>query len=68
MTQYYTPCSPGDPNAKVMNWMDIDGEQLMEPELTVQDFLKAVKNSRPTVNEADIRQHVTFTQDFGQEG
>ncbi|RCH79966.1 Vacuolar protein sorting-associated protein 4, partial [Rhizopus stolonifer] len=67
-SQYFTPCSPGDPQAQVMNWMDIEGEQLMEPELTIQDFLKAVKNSRPTVNDADIKQHVSFTQDFGQEG
>lgn len=66
--QYWTPCSPGDPSAQVMNWMDIEGDQLMEPDLTVQDFLKAVQSSRPTVNEVDIKQHVSFTQDFGQEG
>ncbi|KAI7904477.1 skd1 protein [Cokeromyces recurvatus] len=65
---YFTPCSPGDPDAQVMNWMDIEGDQLLEPELTIQEFLKAAKNSRPTVNETDIKQHVSFTQDFGQEG
>lgn len=68
MSEYYTPCSPGDPTAQVMNWMNIEGDQLLEPELTVQDFLKAVRNSRPTVNEKDIQQHVDFTSDFGQEG
>ncbi|GAA5812319.1 Vacuolar protein sorting-associated protein 4 [Mucor flavus] len=66
--EYFTPCSPGDPDARVMNWMDIEGDQLLEPELTIQDFLKAVQSSRPTVNEAGITQHVEFTQDFGQEG
>lgn len=66
--EYFTPCSPGDPNAQVMNWMNIEGDQLLEPELTIQDFLKAVQSSRPTVNEAGITQHVEFTQDFGQEG
>ncbi|KAG2195478.1 P-loop containing nucleoside triphosphate hydrolase protein [Mucor mucedo] len=68
MREYFTPCSPGDPDAQVMNWMNIEGDQLLEPELTIQDFLKAVQSSRPTVNEAGITQHVEFTQDFGQEG
>lgn len=48
--------------------MNIEGDQLLEPELTIQDFLKAVQSSRPTVNDVDIKQHVSFTQDFGQEG
>ncbi|KAI8381327.1 skd1 protein [Radiomyces spectabilis] len=64
--QYLTPCSPGDPEAKEMTWNDIEAHQLLEPELTLQDFLKAVQNSRPTVNAADIQQHVTFTNDFGK--
>ncbi|KAL1931069.1 hypothetical protein VTP01DRAFT_10206 [Rhizomucor pusillus] len=66
--RYLTPCSPGDPDAQEMTWMDITAEQLMEPDLTLQDFLKAVQTSRPTVNEADIQQHIKFTNDFGQEG
>lgn len=26
-----TPCSPGDPNAVEMTWMDVPGEKLLEP-------------------------------------
>lgn len=26
-----TPCSPGDPNAIEMTWMDVPGEKLLEP-------------------------------------
>ncbi|RLV90497.1 Vacuolar protein sorting-associated protein 4 [Spathaspora sp. JA1] len=63
-----TPCSPGDSGAREMNWMDIETDELKEPPLTVKDFIKAVKNNRPTVNEADIAQHIKFTDDFGQEG
>lgn len=51
-----------------MTWVDIESEQLLEPELTLRDFLKAAQNSRPTVNGADINQHVAFTDEFGQEG
>lgn len=64
--RYLTPCSPGDPDAQEMTWMDITADQLMEPDLTLQDFLKAVQTSRPTVNEADIQQHIKFTNDFGK--
>lgn len=51
-----------------MNWMDLATDELKEPPLTIKDFIKAIKNNRPTVNEADIAQHVKFTEDFGQEG
>ncbi|KAI9360538.1 P-loop containing nucleoside triphosphate hydrolase protein [Pilaira anomala] len=66
--RFLTPCSPGDPDAIEMTWIDIEPDQLLEPELTVHDFIKAVKTSRPTVNQADIKQQVEFTNDFGQEG
>lgn len=64
--RYLTPCSPGAPDAQEMTWIDIEPDQLLEPELTVQDFMKAVQSSRPTVNKADIMQQVSFTNDFGK--
>ncbi|KAF1798982.1 skd1 protein [Mucor lusitanicus] len=67
-SRYLTPCSPGAAGAQEMTWIDIEPDQLLEPELTVQDFLKAVQSSRPTVNKDDIMQQVNFTNDFGQEG
>lgn len=63
-----TPCSPGDDGAIEMSWLDIATDELQEPELVVKDFIRAVKNNRPTVNAADIQNHVKFTDDFGQEG
>lgn len=66
--QKLTPCLPGDADAREMSWLDLGTDDLKEPELTVKDFIKAVKNNRPTVNEADIARHVDFTNDFGQEG
>ncbi|KAL0139084.1 P-loop containing nucleoside triphosphate hydrolase protein [Mucor lusitanicus] len=64
-SRYLTPCSPGAAGAQEMTWIDIEPDQLLEPELTVQDFLKAVQSSRPTVNKDDIMQQVNFTNDFG---
>lgn len=63
-----TPCSPGDAGAQEMNWMEIETDQLREPELTIKDFIKSIKRNRPTVNAADIENHIKFTDDFGQEG
>ncbi|CAI5759749.1 unnamed protein product [Candida verbasci] len=63
-----TPCSPGDKAAKEINWMNIETDELKEPSLTIKDFIKSIKSNRPTVNEADISNHIKFTEDFGQEG
>ena len=68
MHKYLTPCSPGDEGALEMNWMDVQGDQLLEPDLCLADFLKAISTTRPTVNKADLDMQVKFTQDFGQEG
>ncbi|CAL9729798.1 vacuolar protein sorting-associated protein 4 [Monosporozyma unispora] len=64
----YTPCSPGDPDAIEKSWVDIEADELQEPDLTIKDFLKAIKTTRPTVNEEDLHKQEEFTNDFGQEG
>eukprot|EP00158_Paraphelidium_tribonemae_P009314 Partr_v1_DN28830_c0_g1_i5_m32930 putative Vacuolar Protein len=68
MQTYLTPCSPGDPAAKEMTWMEVDSHQLLEPTLCLADFLKAAGTARPTVNKKDLDQQIEFTKDFGQEG
>ncbi|KAJ2454090.1 Vacuolar protein sorting-associated protein 4B [Coemansia sp. RSA 2336] len=66
--EYWTPCSPGDPQAVEKTWKEVGSDDLWEPELTSTDFVKAVMNSRPTVNAKDLEKHIEFTNDFGQEG
>lgn len=63
-----TPCSPGSSGAVEMSWMEIEADELKEPELGLKDFLKAVKTARPTVNKEDLAKQDEFTRDFGQEG
>jgi hypothetical protein len=46
--------------------MDIKADELLEPDLVLQDFIRAVQTARPTVNEQDIEQHTKFTNDFGK--
>jgi vacuolar protein-sorting-associated protein 4 len=66
--QYWTPCSPGDPNGQALTWMDIDGECLVPPIVTKSHFMRSIRNCRPTVNDDDIEKHIKFTEEFGQEG
>jgi len=63
-----TPCSPGAPGAVEMSWMDVPGDKLLEPIVSMSDMLMAISNSKPTVNEADLHKLQEFTDDFGQEG
>ncbi|KPI82962.1 vacuolar protein sorting-associated protein 4 (VPS4) [Leptomonas seymouri] len=63
------PCSPGDPEAFPMTAVEITEPELLMPmPVTKEDFIKALRTSKPSVNEDDIQQHVKFTSDFGQEG
>lgn len=63
-----TPCSPGSPGAIEMSWMDVPGEKLLEPVVTMSDVLLSLANSKPTVNDGDLIKLKSFMEDFGQEG
>uniref|UniRef100_A0A182WW73 Uncharacterized protein n=1 Tax=Anopheles quadriannulatus TaxID=34691 RepID=A0A182WW73_ANOQN len=62
------PCSPGDPGAIEMTWVDLPGDKLFEPPVTMNDMLKSLASTKPTVNEDDMKKLDKFTEDFGQEG
>lgn len=68
MVTKLTPCSPGDPEAIEKSWTDVERDELQEPPLTVNDFLRAVSIVRPTVSGDDIKKHVAWTQDAGADG
>ncbi|KAJ1363294.1 Vacuolar protein sorting-associated protein 4A [Parelaphostrongylus tenuis] len=63
-----TPCSPGDRGAMAMSWLDVPGDKLAEPVLTMQDMLRSLATTKPTVNSADLAKLEQFKNDFGQEG
>ncbi|XP_043674399.1 vacuolar protein sorting-associated protein 4 isoform X1 [Vespula pensylvanica] len=63
-----TPCSPGDPDAIEMSWMEVDGDKLFIPPVTMRDMQKSLATTRPTVNEDDMAKLEKFKEDFGQEG
>jgi len=63
-----TPCSAGAPGAVEMTWIDVPGDKLFEPPVSMSDMLKSLETSKPTVNEQDLKKLTQFTNDFGQEG
>jgi len=63
-----TPCSPGDPDAMEMTWESVASEDLLEPLVGKQDFVKAIKSSRPTVSDVDLKKNEEWTHEFGSEG
>ncbi|XP_066544582.1 vacuolar protein sorting-associated protein 4B isoform X1 [Amia ocellicauda] len=65
---FLTPCSPGDPNAIEMSWMDVPGDKLLEPVVCMSDMMRSLTSTKPTVNEQDLEKLKKFTEDFGQEG
>nr|CAD7445826.1 unnamed protein product [Timema bartmani] len=63
-----TPCSPGCPGAFEMTWVDVPGDKLFEPPVSMSDMLRSLATSKPTVNDEDMVKLDKFKEDFGQEG
>jgi vacuolar protein-sorting-associated protein 4 len=63
-----TPCSPGERGAIEMSWIDVPGDKLMEPVVSMSDMLLSLANAKPTVNDTDLKKLKAFMDDFGQEG
>lgn len=66
---YVTPCSPGDPDAFPMTWVDLpDGNKLLAPPATMRDFLKVLRDVKSSVGPEDLKELEEWTTQFGQEG
>ncbi|KHN74162.1 Vacuolar protein sorting-associated protein 4B [Toxocara canis] len=63
-----TPCSPGDRGAMAMSFMDVPSDKLAEPVISMNDMLRSLRSTKPTVNKNDLDKLLQFTKDFGQEG
>ena len=63
-----TPCLPQEPGAIEMSWIDLPSDKLLEPKVSMSDMLSSLANSKPTVNDNDLKKLQKFMDDFGQEG
>jgi len=62
------PCSPGDAGAKEMTYDNVEGEELQPPTVRMEDFLRAVKDTKPSVTLSDKERHNEWTEQYGTEG
>ena len=67
--KFYVPCSPSDEGAFKMILNDIPEPELLKPpEVSKDDFIKAMSKIKPTVAPEDLKKQEQFTIEFGQEG
>lgn len=64
----FTPCSPGDPEAREMTWRDLQSSQLIEPELSYRDFEIALEATKPSVSPGELEKLRAYTEEFGSDG
>jgi vacuolar protein-sorting-associated protein 4 len=64
----WTPCSPGDLDAKEMDWRSLQGDTLHAPPLTFRHFQQAADTTRATVSLDELDKYSQWTQQFGHEG
>jgi vacuolar protein-sorting-associated protein 4 len=51
-----------------MTLMKCPPEQLRAPDVDFGDYMQALSNVKPSVNDKDIEDHVKWTAEFGQDG
>lgn len=66
--QFWTPCSPGDADRVEKSLMEIEGKELLKPDVLFSDFEAALEKVRPSVSPDDLQQHQEFTNNFGMDG
>ena len=57
MIQKLTPCSPGDKQAVEKTWTDLNADELQEPALVMNDFVRAIGSVKPSVNKDDTKKY-----------
>lgn len=65
---WYMPTYPSDPAGENLTLMQVPPTQLKAPEVEVDDYMQALSNVKPSVNNDDIEEHVKWTAEFGQDG
>lgn len=64
----YEPCAPSEPGAVKKSMLEINGDQLTLPKVSMDDFETALLKTKPSVNQNDLKEHIEFTKNFGVEG
>lgn len=63
----FVPTYPSDPDAQEMGYMDIEPKLVQTPLVTLDDYMQALAQIKPSVCDKDIEEHIKWTHEFGQE-
>jgi len=61
----YIPCTPGTEGATEMHWKNMNNDQVVKLPTTFDDFLVALKVSKPSVKDTAESEYEKWTSDFG---
>ena len=59
--------SAGQPEA-LMIWDEVGSDELLEPPVGCEDFLRSMKGIKPTVSQDELGQVAEWSAKFGSEG
>ena len=51
-----------------MTWVDLEGYNLLVPQVSKGDFFHSLSTTKSTVSQEQLDQYEKFTEEFGQEG
>ena len=63
----HVPCREGE-DGEPGNWMDFPNEKVDIGEISRQDFESALKRTKPSVDQNQLKEYEEFTKTFGQDG
>ena len=61
------PTYPSDPAGEEISLYNIQSDLLRCPDVCMDDFMTAINRIKPSVCDADIEEHIQWTQEFGQD-
>jgi vacuolar protein-sorting-associated protein 4 len=65
----WTPCEEDHPQAENKNLLeDLEDKDLYLPPLTLDDYVEALRKTRPSVRQEDLARYEEWTQKYGVEG
>ena len=62
----YIPCSAQCTGAIQMTWEDIPRDRVVEPPMTLSDFMESMAHTQQTVTQSDLERFANFAENFGQ--
>lgn len=64
----WMPCGPSEPGATKIDKSKLTSNEIRKNTICMDDFLKAIHNTKPTVGIEDLENYIKWTKEYGMEG